>query len=333
MEAARAQGDPAPPLLVTGVAGFIGWRTAELLLDQGREVIGIDNLNTAYDARLKTWRLAQLEPRPGFTYHPLDIEDSEGLATLFEGHGFGAVINLAARAGVRASMEDPRPYIGANITGCLNLLEACRAHSVGKFVLGSTSSLYAGQPMPFVESLPVNTPISPYAATKKGAEALSYTWHHLYGLDVSILRFFTVYGPAGRPDMSPLRFLKCIEEGRPLTLYGDGSQSRDFTYIDDIARGVIAALQPVGHEVFNIGFGGTPMTVSAMIERFAQELGKTPIIEREPFHQADMAHTSADITKARTQLGWEPQVPPDEGLRRTAQWYLEHRDWLRRLTF
>lgn len=315
--------------LVTGVAGFIGWRTAEQLLEQGHRVVGLDNLNPYYDTKLKDYRLATLRDRDGFTFHPVDVEDFEGLEKVFDGEEFAAVLNLAARAGVRASMEDPFVYVRTNATGTLNLLELMRRTGVKKFVLASTSSLYAGQPMPFVETLPVNTPISPYAASKKAAEVMAYTYHHLYGIDVAVTRFFTVYGPAGRPDMSVFRFIKWIDEGTPITLYGDGTQSRDFTYVDDIADGVIRAIGSTGYEIYNLGGGENPISLKIMIALLEGLLGKAAVIDEQPFHQADMKTTWADITKAREKLGWDVQVPFEEGLRRTVAWYQQNRDWIK----
>lgn len=335
-------------ILVTGAAGFVGWKTCQLLCAEGHTVVGVDNLNDYYDVSLKHWRLAQLKPLAGFTFHRVDLEDKQALRVLFEGSwegkgaesgagippmakpeepgGFDAVINLGARAGVRASIEDPEVYYTTNVMGSLHLLELVRAFGVKKYVLASTSSLYAGHPLPFSEEQPVNRPISPYAASKKGAEAMAYTWHHLHGIDVSVVRYFTVYGPAGRPDMSPLRFIRWIDEGTPITLYGDGTQTRDFTYIDDIARGTIAALRPVGFEIINLGGGNAPISIRAMIDAFASHLGKEPVIDQQPFHDADMKDTQAVIEKARTLLGWSPTVSPEEGFRRTVEWYRANRD-------
>ena len=319
-------------ILLTGAAGFIGWRTAELLLDGGHTVVGVDNFNDYYDVRLKKWRAAQLDGRVGYTPVDLDIEDRAGVEALFEAHRFDAVVNLAARAGVRASIENPYVYFTTNVTGTLNLLECMRLHEVGKLVLASTSSLYAGLPIPFTEVLPVNTPISPYAASKKAAEVLAYTYRHLYKLDVSVVRYFTVYGPACRPDMSILRFIRWIDDGRPLTLYGDGTQTRDFTYVDDIASGTVAALNPVGYEIINLGGGREPVSINTMIRTFEELLGKEAVIDRQPFHSADMQHTSADITKARRLLGWEPETSAADGFAKTVAWYKEHRDWVRVLS-
>ncbi len=316
-------------VLVTGAAGFIGARTSQFLLDQGYHVLGIDNLNDYYDLRLKEYRLEHLKRNSNFTFYKQDIENIEFLSKLFKENSITAVINLAARAGVRYSIENPHIYMSTNAQGTLNLLEVMRNYNVEKMVLASTSSLYAGQDMPFVEDLPVNTPISPYAASKKAAEVLAYTYHHLHGLDISVVRYFTVYGPAGRPDMSIFRFIKWIDGGTPVELFGDGSQSRDFTYIDDIALGTIKALKKVGYEIINLGGGNNPRSMKSIISRIEKRLGKKAIIKEKPFHKADMMTTWADISKAKKILDWLPEVDVDEGLEKTITWHLENRDWIR----
>ncbi len=318
-------------VLVTGAAGFIGAKTAEMLLDAGYKVVGIDNMNDYYDVRLKEYRLAQLQGREGFSFEKLDIENLPAMEALFARHSFAAVLNLAARAGVRYSMENPFVYMTTNAMGTLNLLECMRRHGVKKFVLASTSSLYAGQEMPFVETMPVNEPISPYAASKKAAEAMAYTYHYLYGIDVTVVRYFTVFGPAGRPDMSILRFIKWIDEGTPIDLFGDGSQSRDFTYVDDIARGTIAAMKPLGYEVINLGGGNEPVTIRTMIETFENLLGKKAVIDQKPANNSDMKDTSADIKKANGLLGWSPQIHPMEGFRRSVEWHVSNRTWIKNI--
>lgn len=319
--------------LATGVAGFIGSRTAELLLDQGVPVVGIDNCNDYYDVRLKEFRLAPLKERPNFEFCPIDIEDRGALAKLFDDNDFEVVYNLAARAGVRYSMENPYVYLSTNAAGVLNILECMRLNEVPKMVLASTSSLYAGQEMPFVETLSVNAPISPYAASKKAAEAMAYTYHHLYGIDVSILRYFTVYGPAGRPDMSILRFIHEIDRGGKIPLFGDGSQSRDFTYIDDIARGTILAQKLLDYEVINLGGGNNPITISTLIETIERFLGKKAEIDNNPFHSADMKVTWANIEKAKSLLDWGPTVGFEEGIERSVKWYVDNRSSLKDLNF
>lgn len=314
-------------ILVTGAAGFIGARTTQLLLEQGIDVVGVDNLNDYYDVQLKKHRLANLEKNKNFNFYYGDIEDIQILRRIFQEHSFDAVINLAARAGVRYSQENPFVYMTTNAIGTLNLLELMREFSVKKIVLASTSSLYAGQPLPFTENLSVNTPISPYAATKKAAEVMAYTYHYLYGIDVSICRYFTVYGPAGRPDMSPFRFIKWIYEGTPITLYGDGNQSRDFTFVEDIAKGTIAALQPVGYEIFNLGRGDSPISLNKMIEMIEEYTGKKANIDYQPIQKTDMTETMADITKAKNILHWQPETDFKTGLKESVDWYLNNIEW------
>ena len=321
--------------LVTGCAGFIASKVAELLLQDGHAVVGVDSLNDAYDPRLKQWRLAQLQPRKNFRFEHLDISDRAALEPLFAPHGseppFAAVVNLAARAGVRPSVTNPWVYYQANCEGTLNLLEMCRRCGVGKFLLASTSSLYGKHnEVPYREDADTNRPLSPYAASKKAAETLAFTYHHLHGIDISIPRYFTVYGPAGRPDMSVFRFIRRIAEGEPIRVFGDGSQSRDFTFVDDIARGTIAALRPLGYEIINLG-GDREVTLSFVIDEIARLLGKNPAIEYRPAHPADVPSTRADVSKAARLLGWKPQVPIEEGLRRCVQWYRDNREMARSL--
>lgn len=316
-------------VLVTGAAGFIGSRVAELLCEDGHEVMGIDNLCPAYDVRLKEYRLTRLEKeRSRFTFHRVDIVDRDALEKVWDTTGpYDAVLHLAARAGVRPSVEDPWIYVDTNVTGTLNVLELCRRRGVQKLVLASTSSLYGGSnPIPFSEDADTDRPLSPYAASKKGAEALCWTYHHLYGLDITICRYFTVYGPAGRPDMSLFRFVQWINEGRPLRLYGDGTQSRDFTYVDDIARGTILGLRPLGFETVNLG-GDHPHRMLDLIEMIESVLGRTAQIERYPAHPADVAATWADISKAERLLGWRPAIGLDLGVEKLCTWYRNNQDW------
>ena len=312
-------------ILVTGAAGFIASKTADLLLQQGNKVIGIDNLNDYYDVKLKHYRLDKLKQHQKFSFYHIDIEQHNDLEKIFLQYKFDAVINLAARAGVRYSIQNPYVYVNTNEIGTLNLLELMRKNNVKKMVIASSSSLYAGQNMPFTENLPVNTPISPYAASKKAAEMMCYTYHYLYGLDITILRYFTVYGPAGRPDMSIFRFCKWIDEGVPITLNGDGTQSRDFTYVDDIAKGTILALKDVKYDVINLGGGQKPYSLNYVIQKIEELLGKKAVVINKPFHKADVDSTWADITKAKRILNWEPTIDIDEGLKRAVEWQKENR--------
>jgi len=314
--------------LVTGAAGFIASKTCDLLLEAGHTVVGVDNMNDAYDVRLKEWRLARLVGRKGFTIERLDICDREGLRGLWDRSGpFDAVINLAARAGVRQSVSDPWVYFETNATGTLNLLDLCRTSGVKKLVLASTSSLYGKHnPMPYSEEANTDRALSPYAASKKAAEAISYTYHYLHGIDVSVVRYFTVYGPSGRPDMSLFRFVQWIAEGRPVTVFGDGSQSRDFTHVEDIARGTIAALKPVGYEVINLG-SDKPAILIDVIRSIERLLGKKANLRYEQMHPADVPATWAAIGKARRLLGWEPRMTLEKGLESVVSWYAENRAW------
>ncbi|HTN77811.1 MAG TPA: NAD-dependent epimerase/dehydratase family protein [Pirellulaceae bacterium] len=314
--------------LVTGCAGFIASQVCHQLLNAGHSVIGVDNLNDAYDARLKAWRLEQLNRRPEFSLRQADISNrDELLKSLGAPQPLAGVINLAARAGVRASMLNPWIYYQSNVIGSINLLELCREWQVRKFVLASSSSVYGdSSAIPYREDQSVARPVSPYAASKQAGETLAYSYHHLHGIDISILRFFTVYGPAGRPDMSIFRFVRCIAEGVPLTLWGDGTQRRDFTYVDDIARGTIASLKEVGYEIFNLG-GDHPYQINEILTTLARLIGREPIIERRPAHPADVLQTWADISKAKSLIGWQPQVSLEQGLQACVDWYRAHREF------
>jgi len=312
--------------LVTGAAGFIGARTAEFLIRDGHTIVGIDNMNDAYDPRMKEYRLRKMQSMPGFTFHRQDISDKR-IIDQFKNDKFDGIINLAARAGVRASVNNPWVYVESNMTGTLNMLELCRQTGTKKFVVASTSSIYGqNPPYPTPESASSSEPLQPYAASKKGAEAMAHAYHHLYGIDVTVVRFFTVYGPAGRPDLSIFRFVQWISEGRPVRVHGDGEQSRGFTYIDDIARGVILALKPVGYEIINLG-GHEVITINNLVKLIEDVIGKKSIVEYGPPDLADMRSNWADVTKAGNLLGWEPQYDLRAGVEKLVEWYNAEREW------
>ncbi|MCX7706000.1 MAG: GDP-mannose 4,6-dehydratase [bacterium] len=310
-------------ILLTGCAGFIGWHTAKTALKDDNFILGIDDINDYYDVRLKYWRLEDLKKEKNFEFRQVDIRNRNELDEIFKLFKPEAVINLAARAGVRASIENPFIYFETNVMGNLNLLSLCQKYDVKKFILASTSSLYAGQKMPFSETLAVNTPISPYAASKKAAEVSCYTYHFLYGIDITIFRYFTVYGPAGRPDLSIFKFIKLINEESPITVYGDGNQSRDFTYVSDVARGTLLGLKKIGFEIINLG-GNSPYTINQTISLIEKYLGKKAQIIHKPFPQCDIPATWADISKAEKILGWKPEVSLEQGIKATIDWCIEN---------
>jgi UDP-glucuronate 4-epimerase len=263
---------------------------------------------------------------PGFTFHKLDISE-KSVIDHFKQEAFAGVINMAARAGVRTSVKDPWLYVESNTIGTLNMLEICRETGTKKFIIASTSSIYGkNPPYPTPESADSSEPLQPYAASKKGAEAMAHAYHHLYDIDVSVLRFFTVYGPAGRPDLSIFRFVQWISEGLPVRVNGDGEQSRGFTYIDDIARGVIAALKPVDFEIINLG-GHEVITINNLIKLIEDVVGKKAIVEYGPPDPADMRSNWADVTKAGELLGWEPQFDMRAGIEKLVEWYNAEREW------
>ena len=314
--------------LVTGAAGFIGARTSQMLLEQGHSVVGIDNMNDAYDPRMKEYRLRNLQANQGFSFHKADISEKP-VIDLFRNDKFDGVIHLAARAGVRFSVENPWVFLESNVLGTLNMLEVCRQFGCKKIVMASTSSIYGeNPPYPTPETASSSEPLQPYAASKKGAEALTHSYHHLYDIDVTIVRYFTVYGPAGRPDLAMFRFVQWITEGQPVRINGDGTQSRGFTYIDDIVRGTIAALKPVGYEIVNLG-GHEVITINGLVELIEELTGKKADVKYGPPNLADMFTNWADVSKAREMLGWQPQVTLKEGVGHLIDWYNHERGWAR----
>jgi nucleoside-diphosphate-sugar epimerase len=314
--------------LVTGAAGFIGARTSSMLIEQGHTVVGVDNLNDAYDVRIKEYRLRNLQKLSGFEFVRDDISDKNILRhPSLVTRRFDAVINLAARAGVRFSVENPWAFLESNVMGVLNMLELCRHTGCPKFLLASTSSIYGAEPpYPTPETASSSEPLQPYAASKKGAEVLAHSYHHLYHIDVSVVRYFTVYGPAGRPDLAMFRFVQWISEGRPVKVNGDGKQSRGFTFVDDIARGTISALQPLGYEIINLG-GHEVITINDLIELTEELVGKPAHVQYGPPNLADMFQNWADVSKARQLLGWSPQVNLRDGMMKLIEWYRAEREW------
>ncbi|OHC62805.1 MAG: protein CapI [Rhodocyclales bacterium RIFCSPLOWO2_02_FULL_63_24] len=327
-------------VLVTGAAGFIGMHVCERLLARGDEVVGVDNLNDYYDVALKEARLARLAPSPRFKLSRLDIADREGIAALFATERPQRVINLAAQAGVRYSLQNPHAYVDSNVVGFVNLLEGCRHNGVEHFVYASSSSIYGGnERMPFSEHDNVDHPVSLYAATKKANELMAHTYSHLFALPTTGLRFFTVYGPWGRPDMALFLFAKAILEDRPIDVFNHGRMRRDFTYIDDIAEGVIRVLDrppqanpafdkqtpdPASswapYRVFNIG-NHQPVELMAYIEALEQALGKKAVKNFLPLQDGDVPATHADTTELNRVTGFSPETPVVEGVRRFVDWY------------
>lgn len=327
-------------ILVTGAAGFIGSALALRLLERGDTVIGLDNHNNYYDPALKEARLARFANHPRYTHIRMDLADREGVKALFANVSPGRVVHLAAQAGVRYSIENPMAYIDSNIVGFANILEGCRHHGISHLVYASSSSVYgANTTMPFSVHDNVDHPLSFYAATKKANELMAHAYSHLYGLPTTGLRFFTVYGPWGRPDMAPFQFVRAILEDKPLKVFNYGNHRRDFTYIDDIVEGVIRVLdhpaesnaqwngqQPdpassaAPWRVYNIG-NSQPVRLMDYIEAFEEALGKTAQKELLPLQPGDMPDTYADVSDLEGHFGYRPQMPFREGVQRFVDWY------------
>ncbi len=309
-------------ILVTGAAGFIGSHLCDALLEGGHAVMGLDNFNDFYDPAIKARNIAPAERHPAFELVRGDILDRALLADLFARFRPEVVVHLAAWAGVRPSIDRPRLYQQVNIEGTTNLLEQCRASGVDRFVFASSSSVYGDrEQVPFREDDRVDMPISPYAATKAAGELLCYTWHHLFGLHCHCLRFFTVYGPRQRPEMAIHKFARLMADGQPITLYGDGSSSRDYTFVDDIVAGVVASVERVqGYRIYNLGESKTT-TLAELVDHLARSLGVTPTIERLPLQPGDVSRTFADLTRARGELDYDPKVDIATGIDRFVTWF------------
>lgn len=309
-------------VLVTGGAGFIGSHVVGALLQRGDTVVCVDNFNPYYSPDRKHRNITQFTPNPRFELHQVDIRDARALEEVFASRRIDKIIHLAAMAGVRPSIENPRLYEEVNVGGTINLLDLARRNEVESFVFASSSSVYGlSNRVPFREDDRADSPISPYAATKRAAELMVKTYHHLYGFNCACLRFFTAYGPRGRPDMAPYLFTKWIEEGRPVRVFGDGTTRRDYTFIDDIVPAVLTALDSgFAYEVFNIG-NSTTVELCSLIGAIERALGVEAKLEYAPPQPGDVPLTYADISKARSMLGYSPKVGVEEGIRRFVEWY------------
>jgi UDP-glucuronate 4-epimerase len=330
-------------ILVTGAAGFIGFHLARALLDRGDEVVGVDNLNDYYDVRLKEARLAMLEGSAGFRFERLDLVERAGVEELFAREGFEAVVNLAAQAGVRYSLTDPHAYVDSNLSGFMNILEGCRHHPVEHLVFASSSSVYgANSRLPFSVRDNVDHPLSVYAATKKANELLAHSYSHLYRIPATGLRFFTVYGPWGRPDMALFLFTRAILEGKPLDVFNHGDMRRDFTYVDDVVKSVASlidrpanpnpdwsgtrpdpASSTAPYRIYNIG-NNNPVELSRLIEILEDKLGRKAVLRMLPMQPGDVPATCADVDDLEAEVGFRPCTRLEEGVQRFVEWYLDY---------
>lgn len=312
-------------VLVTGCAGFIGSNLSASLLSEKIGVVGIDSLTGNYDVRIKKRNLARLKKSSGFRFIKASINDPSTFARL-KGSGITHIAHLGARTGVRDSTKYPEEYLSSNILGTLNVLEFARSEEVKKIVAASTSSVYGDNPLPFVETQKISTPLSIYAASKIGMEALLRSFHEIHGLPITVLRFFTVYGPSGRPDMVVYRFMKNILQGKPIIVYGDGTTQRDFTYVTDVVAGIRSALQPgphgTGYNVFNIA-NHDSRSLNELIALIEKYMGKKAKQKHLPMKKEDISATLADISKAQAALGFSPKVRLEEGIKKTVEWYLK----------
>ncbi len=309
-------------ILVTGAAGFIGSHLSESLVNMNHEVIGIDNFDPYYDPNRKERNLSWLRSNDNFSLYKMDICDFESLEKLFKEHNIGQIIHLAAKAGVRKSIEIPLAYQAVNVQGTTNLLEFAKLNDIERFIFGSSSSVYGERSSGgFSEDDCTDKAVSPYAATKKAGEVLCYAYHHLYALKIVCLRFFTVYGPRGRPDMAPFKFLDWVTQGKEVTMFGDGLSSRDYTYVADIVSGIVASLQaPLDYEIINLG-RGEPILLRDFIQTIEEIVGRKANIKQLPMNPGDVPHTLANVDKAKRLLGYQPQTSVREGMQEMYKWY------------
>ncbi|NNE30405.1 MAG: SDR family NAD(P)-dependent oxidoreductase, partial [Saprospiraceae bacterium] len=312
-------------ILITGGAGFIGSNLTKTLLDQGHQIVCLDNFNDFYDPDIKQQNILPFVLNNRYSLVQGDLRNSTELKNLFADHPIDVVIHLAAQAGVRPSIENPQLYYDVNVMGTVNLLEAMRSAGCTKMIFGSSSSVYGNnEKVPFSESDPVDNPISPYAATKKAGELLCHTFHHLYGMDILCLRFFTVYGPSQRPEMAIPKFTQAILEGRSITMFGDGNSERDYTYVGDIVQGIVLAMDKVkGFDIINLGESKT-IPLKNQIQLIEKETGRMANIQQLPMQPGDVQRTNADISRAKEFLGYDPKVDIETGIRNYVAWHIEN---------
>lgn len=311
-------------LLITGAAGFIGGHLCEYLLQHGISTIGVDNVNDYYDQSIKEATINRLSSHDGFEFYRTDIRNSEALGSIFENHEIGTVVHLAAMAGVRSSIENPGLYLDVNVNGTNNILQSSVTNGVRNFVFASSSSVYGERhEVPFYEKDRTDAPLSPYAASKKAGEVLAHSYHSLHDIPISCLRFFTVYGPRGRPDMAPFMFIDRISRGIPIKQYGDGTSLRDYTYVSDIVQGIVGAIEnPRPYDIYNLG-NSNPVTLSEFIQIVEECVGTKAEIEVVGMQPGDVQKTYADVAKAKKYLGYDPKISFREGISRTVAWYNE----------
>jgi len=317
-------------VLITGVAGFIGFHTAKKLLEKGYQIIGIDNINNSYDIKLKEYRLSKLKLYQNFTFYKQDIANLKQLNKIFSLNKIEKIIHLAGKAGVRKSLEEPQEYITSNIVGTVNLLELSKDYIISSFINASSSSVYAENQIPFIENNCINKINSPYGVTKRTTELFTYTYHLNYKLNIINFRFFTVYGSIGRPDMSIFKFIKLIDNNEPIHIFGDGEQTRSFTFVDDIVNGIIKALELTGFETINLG-NDKRYSLNYLIKAIEKGLNKKAKLIFEDKNSLDMLDTLPDIQKANKLINWKPKIDLNQGILETVNWHIENRDLVNKI--
>lgn len=312
-------------ILITGVGGFIGFHTTKKLLENGHHIIGIDNMNNSYDTTLKEYRLSKLIHFSNFKFYKQDVTEFEELKKIFSENEIKKIIHLAGKAGVRRSLEEPQDYINSNILGTVNLLELSKDFKISNFINASSSSVYAENEIPFNENNSINRISSPYGVTKRATELFTYSYHTIYNISIINFRFFTVYGPIGRPDMSIFKFIKLIDNNEPIHIFGNGEQTRSFTFVDDIVNGIIKALDLTGFETINLG-NDKRYSLNYLIKAIEKGLNNKAEIIFENTNKLDMLDTLPNIQKANKLLNWKPEIDLDEGISKTINWHIENRE-------